>query len=70
MTDAEKREKVIRELERFINNYKRYITDWEPVTNALACLKEQDEEIKCLRARVRLNAEFGLQEPSEGDGNE
>lgn len=68
MIDAEK--KVIRELERFINNYKQYITDWEPVTNALALLEEQDEEIKCLRARIRLNTEFGLREPPEEENNE
>lgn len=30
---------------------------------ALALLEEQDEEIKYLRARIRLNAEFGLREP-------
>lgn len=65
MTDAEKREKVIRGVERFINDYKQYITDWEPVTDAIALLEEQDEEIKCLRARVRLNTAFGLREPPE-----
>ena len=35
------------------------------IADTFALLKEQDEEIKCLRARVRLNAEFGLQEPPE-----
>lgn len=40
------REKVMRGLEWFINNYKRYITDWEPVTDALALLKEQP--IRCV----------------------
>lgn len=45
MNDAEKREKVIQGLERFINNYKRYITDWEPVSDALALLKEQEPRL-------------------------
>lgn len=45
MTDLEKREKVIRRLDQFINDYKRYITDWEPVTDALALLKEHDEGV-------------------------
>ena len=33
--------------------------------DALSLLKEQDEEIKYLRARIRLNVEFGLREPPE-----
>lgn len=39
------RDKVIRRLEQFINNYKRYITDWEPVTDALALLKGQEARV-------------------------
>lgn len=54
MTDAEKREKVIRGLERFINNYERYITDWEPVTDALALLKEQEPKREWIPVTERL----------------
>ncbi len=34
-------------------------------SDALALLKGQDEEIKYLRVRIRLNIEFGLREPPE-----
>lgn len=43
-----KREEVVRGLERFIDDYKRYINhaDWQRVYNALALLKEQGTKVK------------------------
>lgn len=42
------REEVVRGLERFIDDYKRYINhaDWQRVYNALALLKEQGTKVK------------------------
>ncbi len=57
MNDAEKREKVIRGLERFIDDFKPFCgnrNDWQRVYDALALLKAQEprvmtlEEIKSL----------------------
>lgn len=45
MTDAEKREKVIRGLERFIDDFKPFCgnrDDWQRVYDALALLREQE----------------------------
>jgi len=51
MNDAEKREKVIRGLERFIDDFKPFCgnrDDWQRVYDALALLKEQEARVLTL----------------------
>lgn len=48
MTDAEKREKVIRGLEQFIDDFKPFCgnrADWQKVYDALALLKGQEARV-------------------------
>ena len=66
MTDAEKREKVIRGLERFIDDFKPFCgnrADWQKVYDALALLREQEARVMTLEELQAIETPWNRNTP-------
>lgn len=66
MSDAEKREKVIRGLERFIDDFKPFCgnrDDWQRVYDALALLREQEPRVMTLEELQAIETPWNRNTP-------